>query len=112
MKIGFVEIASREALERFLIGTHGAAVLFKHSDTCGVSSRAYNEMAKLNQPVALVTVQKARGVSDEIERRWGVAHETPQVLIVCDGKLIWDASHFQVKAEAVEAALNQMNSQS
>src|ERR1700745_3392457 len=109
MKIGFVEIASREALERFLIGTH-AAVLFKHSDTCGVSSRAYNEMAKLNHPVALITVQKARGLSDEIERRWGVAHETPQVLIVCDGKLIWDASHFQVKADAVEAALNQLNS--
>lgn len=111
MNNGFVEITSREELEEFLADANGAAVLFKHSDTCGVSSRAYAEMANLNQAVALISVQKARALSDEIEKRWNVAHETPQVLIIRNGKLVWDASHFRVKAEAVEAVLDQVRTE-
>ena len=56
-------------------------------------------------PVGLVTVQTARAVSNEIEARTGVEHETPQVFIIRDGKVLWTASHGQIKAEAVEAAL-------
>ena len=82
-----------------------AAVLFKHSNTCGVSARAYAEMSKLREPVGLITVQKARAVSDEIEKRWNVDHQSPQVLIIHDGKAVWDASHFHVKAQQVESAL-------
>src|SRR5947207_15298472 len=111
MNNGFVEIDIQERLEQFLAESSSAAVLFKHSNACGVSSRAYREMAKLQVPVGLITVQKARVVSDEIEKRWNVAHETPQVLIIRDGKLLWDASHFRIKADAVEAALQQVSSE-
>ena len=86
------------------------AVIFKHSDDCGISSRAYAEMTALDRPIGLVTVQTARAVSDEIEARLGVAHETPQVLIVSDGKVAWTASHVRVKAAAVEAALEAVGS--
>jgi len=110
MNNGFVEIDSRDALEQFLANAGGAgAILFKHSNMCGISTRAYAEIAKLKQPVGLITVQKARAVSDEIEKRWNIAHETPQVLIIRDGKLIWDASHFRIKAEAVESALGEVS---
>ena len=106
MESPFKEIANVASLDEFLADSNGsAAVLFKHSNTCGVSSRAYAEMSKMRHPVGLVTVQQARAVSDEIEKRWQVAHETPQVLIVRAGKVVWDASHFSVKAGDVEAAL-------
>jgi len=106
MNLPFVEIVTVEALDQFLAGANGsAAVLFKHSNTCGVSARAYDEMSKLREPVGLITVQKARAVSDEIEKRWNVYHESPQVLIIRDGKAVWDASHSQVKAQQVESAL-------
>jgi bacillithiol system protein YtxJ len=62
-------------------------------------------MSKLREPVGLITVQKARAVSDEIEKRWNVDHESPQVLIIRDDKVMWDASHFHVKAQQVESAL-------
>jgi bacillithiol system protein YtxJ len=102
----FVEIVTVDALDQFLTRANGSpAVLFKHSTTCGVSARAYAEMSKLREPVGLITVQKARAVSDEIEKRWQVDHQSPQVLIIRDGKAVWDASHFQVKAEKVESAL-------
>ena len=105
-KSGFVELKDVESLNRFLEGSaEEPVVLLKHSNSCGVSSRAYREMAQLNRPVGLVTVQKARDVSNEIERRFGLAHETPQVVIVRSSKVVWNASHSRVSAHAIEEAL-------
>jgi bacillithiol system protein YtxJ len=103
----FVEIDSIAALDEFVENANsGAAVLFKHSSTCGISARAYREMSRLDHPVGLVTVQQARPVSDEIEKRWQVGHETPQVLVVRKGQLAWNASHFKVSADAVNTAVS------
>ena len=103
----FININDVESLNDFVGGLNGSSgVLFKHSSTCGISSRAYNEMAKVAHPVGLVVVQDARPVSDEIERRWSLSHETPQVLVIRDGKVVWSASHFQIKVADLEAAIN------
>ena len=110
MTPSFVEIGTVEALDEFLTKARdGAATLFKHSNMCGVSSRAYREMSMVQTPIGLVVVQDARRVSDEIERRWQVNHETPQVLIVKDGRVVWNASHFEVKAARVEETLKEID---
>ena len=107
----FIEIDDLESLDRFVASLNGSAgVVFKHSKTCGVSSRAYAEMAKLTLPIGIVVVQDAQPVSAEIERRWQVNHETPQVLIIKEGKVVWNASHFQVKAGEVAAAVKKVSS--
>jgi len=112
MDAPFNEIADVASLDEFVASASGsAAILFKHSNTCGVSSRAYGEMSKLGLPIGIVVVQAARSVSDEVEKRWQVSHETPQVLIIKDGKAVWNASHFQVKAEEVAAAVTKANSE-
>jgi len=108
----FTEIDDVESLDRFVANLNGSAgVVFKHSSTCGVSSRAYSEMSKLELPIGIVVVQAARSVSDEVEKHWQVNHETPQVLIIKDGKAVWNASHFQVKAEEVAAAVTKANTE-
>jgi bacillithiol system protein YtxJ len=102
----FVELRDTEALDHFLTQSNGSAVIiFKHSNMCGISARAHDQMALLEHPVGLVTVQQARAVSDEIETRTGVEHHTPQVFILRGDKVLWTASHGQIKAAAVEAAL-------
>lgn len=105
---GFTELNDIQRLEE-LLGQSGEqpVILFKHSDTCGISARAYREMTKLEKPVALVTVQKARALSNEIETRFELQHETPQVLVVRDGKLAWSASHFRITADAVTRAIEE-----
>ena len=103
---GFVELPDIESLDRFLAQSNGSpALVFKHSNSCGVSARAHAEMAKLDLPVGLVAVQKARAVSNEIEVQTGVSHETPQVFIMHNREVLWSASHGQIKAEAIEAVL-------
>lgn len=99
-----------DSLDRFLAQANGSpAIILKHSNSCGISARAHAEMARIELPVGLVTVQQARDVSDEIEARMGVEHETPQVFIIRDGRALWTASHGQIKAEAIEAALRQIS---
>jgi bacillithiol system protein YtxJ len=103
---GFVDLSDVDSLDRFLAQSNGSpAIIFKHSNTCGISARAHAEMSRIQHPVGLVTVQRARGVSNEIEARTGIAHETPQVFIIRDREVLWSASHGRIKAEAVEAAL-------
>jgi bacillithiol system protein YtxJ len=93
-------------------------LLFKHSYTCGASMEALDELvAHLNDRLdigerqsskpqyAMVTVQTHRAVSNAIAQKFGVRHETPQALLVRDGRVVWSASHFRVTAAAVEAAI-------
>ncbi len=106
----FIPIEDNTALDRFLADANGGAVvILKHSNTCGVSSRAYGEMSSFEGPVGLITVQDARDVSNEIERRTGVPHETPQLLIMREDKVVFSASHFQVKAATVKAEIKRLN---
>jgi len=109
MNNGFTELRDIASLDNFLAQSNGdPVIIFKHSDSCGISARAYTQMSELERPVGLVTVQTARAVSDEIGKRMGLEHETPQVMIVSHGKVAWTASHGQVKAAAVEAELQKL----
>ena len=108
---GFIELTDTDSLDRFLTQSNGSpAIIFKHSNSCGISARAHAEMSRIELPVGLVTVQTARAVSNEIEARTRIEHETPQVFIIRDGKVLWAASHGQIKAEAIEAAFNDAKS--
>jgi bacillithiol system protein YtxJ len=86
-------------------------LLFKHSHTCGVSMEALDELvAHLNESptaaqYAMVTVQTHRAVSNAVAQHLGVRHETPQALLIRDGRVVWSASHFRVTAAAVENAI-------
>ena len=93
-------------------------LLFKHSVSCGTSAEAFDELLfHVNdrdgaQPddvdgvrYAMVTVQTHRDVSNAVSTRLGVRHETPQVLLILDGQVVWSASHFRVTADAVARAI-------
>jgi bacillithiol system protein YtxJ len=109
---GFVELPDTESLDRFLAQSNGSpALVFKHSNSCGISARAHAEMTKIELPIGLVVVQKARAVSNEIEELTGITHETPQVFIMRDRQVLWTASHGQIKAKAVEAVLLEISEQ-
>jgi bacillithiol system protein YtxJ len=108
MEIAFVRITDFESFEELARRSQNTpVVVFKHSTTCPISAAAYNEMSRFDGEVALVEVQSDRNLSKEIERITGVAHESPQVLVLRNGKVVWNASHWKVKAEAVREAVRE-----
>lgn len=102
----FFKIDNRETLDKLITDSNNKpVVIFKHSNACGISSAAYREMEKLDAEVNLLEVQSARDVSRELADLTGIPHETPQVILLKDGKAVWNASHFDVKAGAVLKAV-------
>ena len=102
----FLRIDDRKRLEDVISdSTTKPVVIFKHSNSCPISSRAYREMEQLDGPVNLVEVQAARDISRELADLTGVRHETPQVIVLKNGRAVWNASHFDVKAGAVHEAV-------
>src|SRR5690242_13201615 len=80
-------------------------LLFKHSRHCGVSCEALDELqSHIDRQTGgaaykIITVQNARLVSDAAAERLALRHETPQAILLRDGKVVWSASHFRVTAE-------------
>ena len=90
-----------------------AVLLFKHSYACGTSAAALDELIahleedqRYDTDYAVVTVQTHREVSNAVAARLGVRHETPQALLIRNGRVLWSASHFRVTADAVSRALD------
>jgi len=82
-------------------------VIFKHSLTCPVSSAAYEQMSRYQGEVSLIEVQVSRQLSNEIEAKLGVPHESPQVIVLSKGQAAWNASHFKITAESVAEAVGE-----
>jgi monothiol bacilliredoxin len=108
MEDHFVKITDTKSFEQLASRSKDRpVVIFKHSLTCPISSAAYEQMAEFDGQVALIEVQRARELSTEIENRLGVAHESPQVIILHNGRVVWNASHFRITADAVAEAVRE-----
>jgi bacillithiol system protein YtxJ len=102
----FFRIDDRATLDNLLTdSSRKPVIVFKHSNACSISARAYREMEQLGERVNILEVQSAREISRELANLTGVRHETPQVIILRDGKAVWNASHFDVKAAEVLKAV-------
>lgn len=105
-------VAEITELDRLLLESDTRPLLlFKHSHTCGISAEALDELlVHVNEhPVdaryAMITVQTHRQVSNAITSKLGIRHETPQAILVRDGRVVWSASHFRVNATELHKAL-------
>jgi bacillithiol system protein YtxJ len=107
------EIRSIDELNRALEESNERPVLlFKHSLTCPISARAFNEFRSYLKnsdsqiSANLITVQTARSVSDETALRLSLQHHSPQAILVRNGREMWNASHFSITAAALQDAIN------
>jgi bacillithiol system protein YtxJ len=77
-----------------------AQVIFKHSNRCSISSVALQRLQKANQPGGIdfyiLDLIKFRSVSNKIAELFKVRHESPQVLLIKDGKCIFTESHLGI----------------
>lgn len=112
MSRSFLPLASIDDLDRALLASATHPILiFKHSPTCGTSAMAHEELQDVLEdetipaPIYLLHIQAARDVSAEIERRLTIRHESPQLLLVDNGAVVWHGSHFRVTGAQVRASL-------
>jgi bacillithiol system protein YtxJ len=106
-------IASDADLESFLTRSKTQPVfLFKHSTSCGISTFADAEYRKFadaceNENVVFTQLDLLahRDISAAIAERTGVEHQSPQAILLVDGKPIWDASHTGINMNSLTDAV-------
>jgi bacillithiol system protein YtxJ len=86
--------------------------LFKHSTTCPISDSAYEEWSNFNDdfPQAkyyALFVQEARELSNYIADQYQVKHESPQVMLVKNGNVVWHTSHWNITYSKLQEIWNE-----
>lgn len=72
-------------------------LVYKHSTQCPISARAAGEVERFTRDsdvdVRQVLVIEDRPASLRLAERAEVTHESPQAILLRDGKAVWHASH-------------------
>ncbi|MEB2343101.1 MAG: bacillithiol system redox-active protein YtxJ [Flavobacteriia bacterium] len=86
-------------------------LIFKHSTTCRISKGALARLEKdwtaaddAGHPAYYLDLWAHRDISDAVETRYGIRHESPQVLVIRNGACIHHTSHRAITyTDTVEA---------
>lgn len=112
-----LRLRDRDHLEQLLADSGDQPfLLFKHSETCGTSLAAFEELhAYLSDsesalPCMLVVVQDQRELSSHVAQRLGVRHESPQAILVQAGRSVWSGSHHSLTSQALSKVTRQFSS--
>ncbi|WP_338472219.1 bacillithiol system redox-active protein YtxJ [Niallia sp. XMNu-256] len=102
------QLHSIEELHEF-VGQPGKQFLFKHSTTCPISAKAFEEfkgfLSENPTSSAIVHVIEDRPVSNQIAEEFGIKHESPQIFLIENGEVLWNTSHWKIKKDAIKEAL-------
>ena len=91
-------------------------IFFKHSNRCPISAgakievdsflRHYQDGEEFKFDYELIDVIGNRGRSSEIAEKYGITHESPQIIIVDDNDNVkWHASHRKIDEEGIVNAM-------
>lgn len=90
-------------------------VIFKHSTTCSISAIAKHRMKDFTESNSdgfkfyYLDLLSFRAVSNFIADNFNVVHESPQILIIKDGKCIYHESHLSISSDILINQLEPTN---
>lgn len=86
-------------------------VIFKHSTRCSISSVAKRrlerawDLPKEDVDIYYLDLIRYRPISNQIASQFGVKHESPQLILLKDGKVIHHSSHNMISVDGIKNAL-------
>ena len=85
-------------------------VIFKHSATCPFSAAAQVEVAHAKHDITIygIVLQYVPELKQEIANRLGVEHQSPQTIVVHQGKAISHQWRSEIKEGALKSAVKQL----
>lgn len=107
-KVGWRHLTNLGQLNEVIDASSEKPVLiFKHSTRCGVSRMVLrqfeNEFAAEEKITPyFLDLLEHRNISNEIANRFGVMHQSPQLIVIRDGKTVYNTSHSDIEAARLE----------
>lgn len=103
-KINWIPLTDLGQLNEIMELSHQQPVaIFKHSTRCSISRMALKQFENEFDLEGSVTpyfldLLNHRDISQEIAARFEVYHQSPQLLLIKEGKSVYDASHSDIDA--------------
>ena len=107
-KIEWIPLETIEQLDTIVQESYQMPVLiFKHSTRCSISrfalKRFENEFELQEKVITyFLDLLNYRETSNEIAVKFGVQHQSPQVLLLKNGKVVYHDSHDGIEAEELK----------
>ena len=103
-------LTTLQDLEKAIEASHNQPVaLFKHSTRCPVSFAAKKTVEHdwdLDIDAYYLDLIAHRDISNAIAEKLGVEHQSPQMILVKNGKAVYDASHAAIDVENMSEAIS------
>lgn len=104
-KISWIKLTNLGQLDEIrMLSNEKPVAIFKHSTRCSVSRMALKQFENEFDSSAKVTpyfldLIAYRDVSNAITNQFGVTHQSPQLILIKEGKAIYNVSHSDIDAE-------------
>ena len=107
--IQWKNLDSEFQLEAIIEESHSSPqVIFKHSTTCPISSMAKRRLEgdwALDINPYYLDLISYRSISNAIADKLNVRHESPQIILIYNGKAIYNESHLDISVADLHQSL-------
>ena len=87
-------------------------LIYKHSSRCNVSQASLDRQNRNAKPEELTCIKtyyldliSYRNISNAVAQKFGIEHESPQAILVRDGREVWNASHSAITVSSLQRAV-------
>lgn len=84
-------------------------LIFKHSTRCSISSTALSRLERAwdadESPAYYLDLITYRPISGAIAEKFAVEHQSPQVLVIKQGKCTYSATHWDIAMDEIKPYL-------
>ncbi|MEJ8844292.1 bacillithiol system redox-active protein YtxJ [Lacibacter sp. H375] len=98
--MNWIPLRSLEDLEQVIhLSQEKPQVIFKHSTRCNISSVAKNRLERAGEgelQFHYLDLISYRPLSNSVAERFAVEHESPQILVIKNGKCVYNESHMGI----------------
>ena len=104
--VPWIQLTKMETLDEIAQTSKKQTVaILKHSTSCGISRmvlRQFEQSYDLKEEqikLYFLDLLAYRDISNKIASRFNVPHQSPQLLVIKDGEVVFDASHGSIQSE-------------
>jgi len=88
-------------------------VIYKHSNGCHICFESESEIkrgienGKIKDKVYRIIVPQKREIADLVSKELAIAHESPQLILIKEGQVLFFANHLDINSDDIALYMNE-----
>ena len=107
------QLQDKELLDKIIEESQeNPVVIFKHSTSCSISAMALNRLERSWEDSEMSNVKAYfldliayRDISNATAEKFGVMHQSPQILLIKNGECVYDDSHMGISYQNLKTGV-------